>query len=160
MKHLTFYASMLLVAAAVPAMGRTTLTVSAPGAETATFDITGSTVIDFAAKAGSLVVKGSSEQEATFSITNETVLTFKDVSGVKDIVSSEAAVALRQNPVETCLEFTAAPASPCNLRVYSLMGTTLLSVAGWQGETVDVSTLSTGLYIVNFNNQSIKFYKK
>lgn len=160
MKHLNLYASLLLVASAMPAMARTTITVSAPGTDAATFDVTGSLVIDFAAKAGSFVMKGDSQQESTFAITNETVLTFKDVAGVSDIMTSDAAIALRQNPVETTLEFTAAPDYPCALRIYSLMGSTLLSVAGWQGESVDVSTLSAGLYIVNFNNQGIKFYKK
>lgn len=160
MKHLNLYASLLLVASAMPAMARTTITVSAPGMDDTAFDVTGSLVIDFAAKAGSFVMKSDSQQESAFAITNETVLTFKDVAGVSDIMTSDATIALRQNPVETALEFTASPDAPCSLRVYSLMGTTVLSVTGWQGESVDVSTLSTGLYIVNFNNQSIKFYKK
>ncbi|MDE5656519.1 MAG: T9SS type A sorting domain-containing protein [Muribaculaceae bacterium] len=161
MKHPTFYASLLLLAvSAMPAMGRTTITVSGSGTDDAVFDVTDGLVIDFASKAGSMVVKESSSKESTFAITDATVLTFKAVSGVSDIAATNSAIALRRNPVENALEFTAAPESACTLHVYSLQGAALLTVPGWQGESVDVSDLTPGLYIVNINNQSIKFYKK
>lgn len=160
MKHPTFYASLLLLAvSALPAMGRTTITVSGSGSDDAVFDVTDGLVIDFASKAGSMVVKESATKESTFAITDSSVLTFRTESGVADITANSA-IALRRNPVESALEFTAAPESACTLHVYSLQGAALLTVADWQGESVDVSDLTPGLYIVNINNKSIKFYKK
>lgn len=160
MKHPAFYASLLLLAlTAIPAAGRITMTVSGSGNQDATFDVSDQMVIDFASTPGSIVVKGAQAQPGTFALTDATVLKFTTVSGVSDITSAPQAL-LRHNPVETALEFTSAPQSPCTLGVYSLQGTRLLSVDSWNGENVNVSNLAPGLYLVNFNNQSIKFYKK
>lgn len=160
MKHPAIFASLLLLAlTALPAAGRTTMTVSGSGDKDANFDITDDLVIDFASTPGSFVVKGGQLQPGTFAITDGTVLKFTAVSGVSDIAVARQSQ-LRHNPVETTLEFTAAPDAPCTLGVYSLQGTLLLSADGWNGEDVDVSNLAPGLYLVNFNNQSIKFYKK
>ncbi len=149
---------MLLAVTAQYGMARTTVTVN--GDPEAVFDVTDGLVIDFASQAGSLVVKDDYGKQTAFAITDNTVLAFNTVSGVSDAISSASAVALRQNPVDSFLEFTSSPAQACRLSVISLQGALLLSHDGWQGESVDVSTLSPGLYIVNFNNQSIKFYKK
>lgn len=161
MKHPTLYASLLLIAGlAMPATAARYLTVSSPGIDDEVFEVTDGLVLDFATKPGFMVVKGGSATESTFAISDATVLNFSNTTGLSDIFASDKSVALRQNPVGDLLEFTAAPETDCKLSIYSLHGTTLLSVDDWHGENVDVSSLTPGLYIVNFNNQSIKFYKQ
>lgn len=151
---------MLLAASAMPGAARTTVTVSGSGSDDAVFEVTDNLVLDLASQSGSLVVKESPSRQTLFSISDNTVLKFTSYSGVSDIPADNSGVALRNNPVETTLDFTAAPGQSCRLSVYSLQGAALISLDAWNGESVDVSTLAAGLYIVNFNNQSLKFYKK
>ena len=151
---------MLLAASAMPGAARTTVTVSGTGSDDAIFEVTDNLVIDLASQSGSLVMKESPSRQTLFSISDNTVLKFTSYSGLSDISADNGGVALRHNPVETTLEFTAAPERSCRLSVYSLQGAALLSLDAWNGESVDVSALAAGLYIVNFNNQSLKFYKK
>lgn len=161
MKQPTLIAALLLLSAsALPAAARTTMTVSGSGSDKATFEVTDNLVLDFGSTPGSIVVKESPSKQQVFAITDNTVLAFEEQSGVAEVRPDAVAIALRTNPVEQSLDFTAAPAEACALSVFSLQGSLLLSLPAWQGESVDVSSLAPGLYIVSFNNQSIKFYKK
>ena len=83
--------------------------------------------------------------------------------GVKSEVKflqSQSRLALRHNPVESTLEITGHDGKPTNLSISALSGTRILSIKAWNGENVDVSSLASGIYILNINNNPIKFIKK
>ena len=163
MKKSSFYAALLLLTVGAPyASGYTVMTVKASQSNgEVAFKLTDELRFDFDLDKSELVVREGDDKSTTISFSNESTITFGSASGIFDVTATDGrSVALRQNPVESLLEFTSAPEAACTLRVYALQGQLLKSVNGWQGENVDVSTLAPGLYIVNFNNNSIKFYKK
>lgn len=79
---------------------------------------------------------------------------------VESIITDSEMLRLLENPVGETLRFNGTPSAPCTLNVFSLGGSLALSVAGWNGEDIDAGSLARGFYILNYNNQSIKFYKK
>ena len=80
-------------------------------------------------------------------------------SGLSQGITSDG-VSLRRNPVESTLEFNGTLENKTALNIFDLKGALCLGIQGWSGECVDVSGLTPGLYIVKFNNQTIKFIKK
>ncbi len=75
-------------------------------------------------------------------------------------VESGSALSLRRNPVETQLEIDGHDGAEVSLRVTSLAGQLAVSLDAWKGEPVDVTHLTPGVYILNINNQTLKFIKK
>lgn len=75
-------------------------------------------------------------------------------------VAGDMEFALRNNPVGAELEITGYKGTPVALTVSSLNGGTLIVNDAWQGESVDVSTLTPGVYLLTVNNETIKFIKK
>ena len=82
-----------------------------------------------------------------------------EVSGVSEVTTS-GGVSLRRNPVESTLEFTGTLENKTALNIFDLTGGLRTRIQGWSGESVDVSGLTPGLYIIKFDNQTIKFLKK
>ena len=80
-------------------------------------------------------------------------------SGVSQVTTSEG-VSLRRNPVESTLEFNGTLESKTALNIFDLTGGLRLGIQGWSGESVDVSGLTSGIYILKFDNHTIKFIKK
>lgn len=71
-----------------------------------------------------------------------------------------AKYALRHNPVESALEVVGYNGVPARLSVSSLNGRQEAVVESWQGESVDVSMLTPGVYLLTIDNETIKFIKK
>ena len=80
-------------------------------------------------------------------------------SGVSQVTTSEG-VSLRRNPVESTLEFNGTLENKTALNIFDLTGGLRLGIQGWSGESVDVSGLTSGIYILKFDNHTIKFIKK
>lgn len=126
------------------------------------YDLTESLMFTFSKPAALLYVHTGAEGAAEgFSLKNVESITFSDkAAAVEALPGAEGGVKLRNNPVQDELRFAGAPELPCTLSIYSLQGSQLLSLKGWQGENVDVSFLAPGLYILHFNTNSFKFIKK
>lgn len=75
-------------------------------------------------------------------------------------VEAASPLSLRRNPVESRLEIAGHDGSAAQLRVTSLAGQLAVSLDAWKGEPVDVTHLTPGVYILNINNQTLKFIKK
>lgn len=97
----------------------------------------------------------------TFSFADVSMLVFKTKDGGAETIAADGArVRLLQNPVAERLLFAGTPAEPSAATVTSLAGQTVAHFDGWNGEPLDVAQLAPGIYIFNFNRQSIKFIKK
>lgn len=109
---------------------------------------------------GVSVFEGETLQE-TIGYTDLYSLSFfvSEGSGVAQVMPSDG-VSLRRNPVESALEFNGTLENKTALDIFDLTGGLRLRVQGWGGESVDVSGLTPGLYILKFDNQTIKFIKK
>ena len=122
-------------------------------------DITLENVIRFSEN-GVGIYKGETLQK-TFSYADLSSLSFfvSEESGVSQVITSDG-VSLRHNPVESTLEFNGTLENKTTLNIFDLAGGLRLSIQEWSGESVDVSGLTPGLYIIKFDNQTIKFIKK
>lgn len=97
----------------------------------------------------------------TFSFSDVSMLVFKTKDGGAEMIAADGGqVRLLQNPVAERLLFAGAPAKPSAATVTSMAGQTVARFNGWNGEPLDVAHLAPGIYIFNFNQQSIKFIKK
>ncbi len=105
-----------------------------------------------------VVING--DKAATFNWGSFTDLSFKvGSSGIHGILA-DGKLRLRRNPVETMLEFTGYDGKAANLAITDLNGRRCITVNNWNGENVNVASLTPGLYFVTINNNSIKFIKK
>lgn len=121
--------------------------------------ITTESVVVFTAD-GLEVRDGAGNAVATFPYSWLDNMTFSyDGSGVAPTFAANC-VSLKNNPVSNLLEFTNSPESPARLAVTDMEGRVVIERKTWNGESVDVSLLPVGIYMVSFNNQTIKFIKK
>lgn len=83
-------------------------------------------------------------------------------SGITSLgaVEGESAFGIRRNPVGDRLELTGYAGTPVSLTVTSLSGQVAAQLPAWAGETIDVSSLAPGIYLVTINNETLKFIKK
>lgn len=81
-------------------------------------------------------------------------------SSLFDVSDRTAPYALRTNPVASTLEILGCDGAPVPLAIASTDGHTAFSTARWAGETIDVSTLSPGIYLVKVDNTTLKFIKQ
>lgn len=87
-------------------------------------------------------------------------LSFYVSTGLEGVMNDPSArIRLRENPVYNLLQVDGA-FSDSALGIYSVSGVCHLSLAHWQGESIDVSSLPSGLYILSIDNKTVKFFKK
>lgn len=67
---------------------------------------------------------------------------------------------LKENPVKETLEFTGYEGESTPLSIFALNGTCRLRAENWNGEPVNVASLSPGIYFAIINNNTFKFIKK
>lgn len=46
-----------------------------------------------------------------------------------------------------------------DVNIYSVTGQHIMNITGWNGDAIDVSHLSSGIYVININATTIKFIK-
>ncbi|MBO5747570.1 MAG: T9SS type A sorting domain-containing protein, partial [Muribaculaceae bacterium] len=64
------------------------------------------------------------------------------------------------NPVDDIIRIVGYNNSePAQLSIYSLDGEEMMRIDNWQGEPIDASQLSAGIYILRINTHTIKFIK-
>ena len=87
-------------------------------------------------------------------------LSFYVSTGLEGVVADPSAqIRLRENPVDNLLMVEGA-FSDSPLGIYSVSGVCHLSLSHWRGESLDVSSLPAGLYILSIDNKTVKFFKK
>lgn len=154
-------AAMLMATCSIGAFADSRVVVlpKAEDAEKAYVDLTVDTKVRFSAT-GMEVVNG--ENVSAFPFTDYSKLSFETgiSSGVKDLLANKGALKLRQNPVESILQLDGYTGNATTLAVFSISGAQALKVDAWSGQSVDVSSLPAGVYLISVNKQSIKFIKK
>ncbi len=122
-------------------------------------DITDATVFKVG-KNATFTLQEDGVDLATLKAADIASLKFEYVTtGVENTLVDRFALRLRTNPVENVLSFIGQAPENANLAIYATDGKCVLNVAGWQGDDLDVSSLSGGLYVLKINNQIMKFIK-
>lgn len=128
------------------------------GGETITAPLKVGTVISF--NPTGIRISNTGEPDVTVASAQGKIISFLTSQVSASQIKADRSLALRRNPVETTLEITGHDGNPAVLTVTSLAGQRLVKIDSWQGENVDVTSLVSGIYILNINNQTFKFIKK
>ena len=88
-------------------------------------------------------------------------ITFSDFSSIAKIgTESNLQLLISPNPVDDIIRIIGYDSTePVQLSIYSLDGEEVMRVDNWQGEPIDASLLSAGIYILRINTTTIKFIK-
>ena len=81
------------------------------------------------------------------------------ISGIEDL-TIDTTLRLKENPVVSTLEVMGYAEGPATLRIFDMSGKLCASFSNWDGAPVDVSSLSSGMYLLSLNRSIIKFIKK
>ena len=88
-------------------------------------------------------------------------ITFSDISSIGKISKEDNfKLLISPNPVNDIIRIMGYNSSePAELSIYSLDGEEVIRIENWQGEPIDASLLSSGIYILRINTTTIKFIK-
>ena len=88
-------------------------------------------------------------------------ITFSDFSSIAKIgTESNLRLLISPNPVDDIIRIIGYDSTePVQLSIYLLDGEEVMRVDNWQGEPIDASLLSAGIYILRINTTTIKFIK-
>ena len=94
----------------------------------------------------------------SFDFSNVKKISFINESSVESLIKSKLLVT--PNPVRDDLVIKGAESvKDAELNLYSITGNHIMRINSWNGESIDVSHLPTGIYIINLNSETIKFVK-
>ena len=88
-------------------------------------------------------------------------ITFSDFKSIHKIGNEDnIRLLISPNPVDDIIRIVGYNNSePAQLSIYSLDGEEMMRIDNWQGEPIDASQLSAGIYILRINTHTIKFIK-
>lgn len=121
-----------------------------------------STLKRFTFSNNSLLVNYLSGPVETYSLDNVSKLTFKSVVTGVDNLSLTGARVLKvyPNPVSEVVYIQNAPETDFTVSIYRMNGVLVLTTKLSSGtKSIDVSYLSSGLYLLNVNSRTFKFVK-
>lgn len=105
------------------------------------------------------VLLSEGEAGGSFDFRNVSKISFGEVSAV-ETVDRDAVMVVTPNPVRNTLVLNGGQSLyGSEMNLYSVTGMHVLRVATWQGESIDVSHLPAGVYVINIQSETIKFVK-
>ena len=151
----------MMLGAAVPASAEeiTAILYSENNQELASAPILTDYAITFA-QDGINVLNGDKQLVATMPYEGAWSIQFMGVNAGVDQISVEKSFRLKENPVDAILEVVGYNEGVTTLRIYDMAGKMRIVDNNWDGNPVDVTALSPGMYLLSINNTTIKFIKK
>ena len=129
------------------------------GTEVETVAISTDLKIDFVDK-GFDFVRGEGDLVGSYEYSDVKKIVFIANSSVKSITGSSADVIVTPNPVVDMITLRGADEFVgSEINVYSIDGQNKLRISEWNGESIDVSYLPAGIYIINTQSKNLKFVK-
>ena len=129
------------------------------GTEVETVAISTDLKIDFVDK-GFDFVRGEGDLVGSYEYSDVKKIVFIANSSVESITGSSADVIVTPNPVVDMITLRGADEFVgSEINVYSIDGQNKLRISEWNGESIDVSYLPAGIYIINTQSKNIKFVK-
>lgn len=115
--------------------------------------------IDFVDK-GFDFVRGEGDLVGSYEYSDVKKIVFIANSSVESITGSSADVIVTPNPVVDMITLRGADEFVgSEINVYSIDGQNKLRISEWNGESIDVSYLPAGIYIINTQSKNLKFVK-
>lgn len=156
-RHIRLFVASFIVALSFPLFADSVVKVRDAEDKVIEVPLNLGTKITFAKSGVSIANDGA--EAVLFPYQDVKAISFGKGSGVKEFQTRNS-LGLRQNPVYSNLEVSGHDGAPADLCVISMSGARMMKISGWTGETVDVSALPVGVYILSINNNNIKFIKK
>ena len=129
------------------------------GTEVETVAISTDLKIDFVDK-GFDFVRGEGDLVGSYEYSDVKKIVFIANSSVESITGSSADVIVTPNPVVDMITLRGADEFVgSEINVYSIDGQNKLRISEWNGESIDVSYLPAGIYIINPQSKNLKFVK-
>ena len=129
------------------------------GTEVETVAISTDLKIDFVDK-GFDFVRGEGDLVGSYENSYVKKIVFIANSSVESITGSSADVIVTPNPVVDMITLRGADeVVGSEINVYSIDGQNKLRISEWNGESIDVSYLPAGIYIINTQSKNLKFVK-
>lgn len=129
------------------------------GTEVETVAISTDLKIDFVDK-GFDFVRGEGDLVGSYEYSDVMKIVFIANSSVESITGSSADVIVTPNPVVDMITLRGADEFVgSEINVYSIDGQNKLRISEWNGESIDVSYLPAGIYIINTQSKNLKFVK-
>ena len=129
------------------------------GTEVETVAISTDLKIDFVDK-GFDFVRGEGDLVGSYEYSDVKKIVFIANSSVESITGSSADVIVTPNPVVDMITLRGADEFiGSEINVYSIDGQNKLRISEWNGESIDVSYLPAGIYIINTQSKNLKFVK-
>lgn len=129
------------------------------GTEVETVAISTDLKIDFVDK-GFDFVRGEGDLVGSYEYSDVKKIVFIANSSVESITGSSADVIVTPNPVVDMITLRGADEFVgSEINVYSIDGQNKLRISEWNGESIDVSYLPSGIYIINTQSKNLKFVK-
>ena len=129
------------------------------GTEVETVAISTDLKIDFVDK-GFDFVRGEGDLVGSYEYSDVMKIVFIANSSVESITGSSADVIVTPNPVVDMITLKGADEFVgSEINVYSIDGQNKLRISEWNGESIDVSYLPAGIYIINTQSKNLKFVK-
>ena len=129
------------------------------GTEVETVAISTDLKIDFVDN-GFDFVRGEGDLVGSYEYSDVKKIVFIAHSSVESITGSSADVIVTPNPVVDMITLRGADEFVgSEINVYSIDGQNKLRISEWNGESIDVSYLPAGIYIINTQSKNLKFVK-
>ena len=129
------------------------------GTEVETVAISTDLKIDFVDN-GFDFVRGEGDLVGSYEYSDVKKIVFIANSSVEAITGSSADVIVTPNPVVDMITLRGADEFVgSEINVYSIDGQNKLRISEWNGESIDVSYLPAGIYIINTQSKNLKFVK-
>ena len=129
------------------------------GTEVETVAISTDLKIDFVDK-GFDFVRGEGDLVGSYEYSDVMKIVFIANNSVESITGSSADVIVTPNPVVDMITLRGADEFVgSEINVYSIDGQNKLRISEWNGESIDVSYLPAGIYIINTQSKNLKFVK-
>lgn len=107
-----------------------------------------------------LKVNKKTDDADTYSFSEIVSISFDTTTGVEGLKVAGGKLTVSVKPGSDRIEIGGYDSNEnYTVAIYSLSGEKVYGINNWRGETVDVSSLSNGVYVFKINNTAIKFRK-
>ncbi len=105
------------------------------------------------------VVEAEGEQAQVFDLRSISKITFGEASAIEEVEAASALV-VAPNPVRDNLVIKGGQDLYGNaVNIFSVQGKRVMTLSAWQGEAINVSGLSAGIYFLNIQSKTVKIIK-
>lgn len=155
-----FVAALLSMCSATAfAEGSTNVTVVLKSGDSTVINVDETGALYFQNEALNLLPSVSSASVSTYQLSAIRKVMFEQSTGVARVLS-DGEILLYPVPAQNEINIANAPASLKEVKIFNMSGKLVLNTSFTTGQSINISSLPTGVYVLNANGITAKFEKK